>query len=502
VFIPLLFIAFEIGFFSTKSLMACDDWDLVEIESGGPVIEAVTPTHLDVEWRAAQFELASAQRPGLKSAWSKFLRLYRLLRKKDQLRAEGVLNRVLSDLEEMMASLKYSSVRHFLFSVYADLYSVEMIPLVGYASQFVLPPLNALPEIVSEIDPDTLDRFVEPLQADLVIDGSHRTLFLDFLVRSYTFTGNGVGQKSRNLILQILEDQNQRESAARLKAMLIESFGRLFEFVAKISPTVLPSSQLFDIFKFANKALMLVRDAELIAILNGEVSQKVIAPLMRAPPYLQLTTFSLFLGNVTLPTTLSLFIESIVDINGVFRLRFECWRENWTLDLLKLISAMLDTRSSAIRSAFFSSPAPNAVGCSPVYCFVREGTLRVQRKRAVPVPSFDRQTIDRYRFENPELPPRRPQIVSLFDFLLGLFARLWTLPIETAAILLSAMEKMAALGTRSVYDFCFTQGGPLFSVAFKLMQERDAQSPESRDLLESFVATMRLILDSHPLPET
>jgi hypothetical protein len=59
---------------------------------------------------------------------------------------------------------------------------------------------------------------------------------------------------------------------------------------------------------------------------------------------------------------------------------------------------------------------------------------------------------------------------------------------------------MAAVGTRSIYDFCFTQGGPLFSVVFQLLQERDGQSQEVRDLLRSFVATMRPILEWHLVP--
>jgi hypothetical protein len=294
-----------------------------------------------------------------------------------------------------MVNPAFLRVRHFLFSVYADLYRVEMIPLAGYASQFVLPALSALPEIVSEIDPKTLNPFVEHLYADLFIHASHRSPFLEFLVRSYTYTANAIGQKSRALILQILTDPGPRESAQRMKPMLIESFIKLFVFTGKISPTVHPTSQLLEIFKFANRALILIREPELIGSFTIEISKKVVAPLMQSPAYLQLMTFTLFLATVTLPATLSLFIESIVDSNGVFRANFDCWKENWTQDTLRLIRAMLDTRSSAIRSAFFSSTAPDAVACSPVYCFVRECAPRQGGRKTTPDPLFDIQTIDR-----------------------------------------------------------------------------------------------------------
>lgn len=194
-----------------------------------------------------------------KSAWAKVLRLYILLRTKDKFHAEGFINGLFSELAGMMVNPAFLRVRHFLFSVYADLYRVEMIPLAGYASQFVLPALSALPEIVSEIDPDRLNPFVEHLYADLFIDASHRSPFLEFLVRSYTYTANAIGQKSRALILQILTDPGPRESAQRMKPMLIESFIKLFVFTGKISPTVHPTSQLLEIFKFANRALMLRR---------------------------------------------------------------------------------------------------------------------------------------------------------------------------------------------------------------------------------------------------
>jgi hypothetical protein len=479
--------------------LTSEEWELVELDGGGPVIEPITLSHLHTEWRATKIELSSAHQPGPGSAWSKVLRLYLVLRTKGKLQAEGIINVLFSDLAEMMVDPTYSRVHHFLFSVYYDLYRVENIPLIGYAAQFVLPPLIALPEIVSKIDPDSLDPFVEQFSADLVIDSSHRSPFLDFLVRSYTYTANSVGQKCRTLILQILNDPGPRESALRLKGMLIESFIKLFVFIAKISPTVHSNSQLLEIFKFANRVLMFIREPELIEKFTTEISQKVIAMLRNFSDHLQLISFTLFLANVTMPATLSLFIESIVDINGVFRLKFERWRENWALDTLKLISAMLETRSSAIRSAFFFSTAPDSVNSSPVYCFVSDPIPRPGRKVVTEL-LFDRQTIDRYRIEISELPGRRPQIVSLLDFLLHMFEKLWALPMETAPVLLSTIVKVAALGTRSVYDFCFTQGGKLFSVAGRLMLERDGHSQDVRDLLASFVLTMKQIIEWHPMP--
>jgi hypothetical protein len=479
--------------------LTSEEWELVELDDGVPVVESVTLSHLNIEWRAAKVELASFQDPGPKSAWAKVLRLYLLLRAKNKLQAEGILNIFFSDLAEMMVDPGYSRVRHLLFSIYADLYRVEMIPLAGYASQFVLPPLTALPEILSQIDPETLDPFVEHFSADLFVDASHQSPFLDFLVQSYTYTANAVGQKSRALILQILNDPGPRESAPHLKVMLIDAFINLFILIANISPTVHEDSQLLEIFRFANHALMFIRERELIGKFTMAISQKVILPLLQAPTHFQLISFTIFLANVTMPTTLSLFIESIVDLNGVFRLRFECWKEVWPLDTLRLTSALLDTRSSAIRSAFFWSPVPDAVGCSPVYCFVRDAAPRPRKKAVKPL--FDKEMINRYRIAKPELPRRRPQVVSLFDFLLSMFRKLWTLQIEMMTVLLSTIVKMAALGTRSVYDFCFTQGGPLFSVAFQLMRERNTRGQDVRDIFASFIVTMKQIIELHPVPQ-
>ncbi|OHS97890.1 hypothetical protein TRFO_35826 [Tritrichomonas foetus] len=460
-----------------------------------PIIEGVSLSRLQKEWDAVKIDLQSPiyGYPLSNPIWCNLLTIYQKLLSQNKKEADEFQFHCLSEIRFMLKDQKYKKGQGSIFSFFIDFVSTLNCTFLDIDGEIIESILKSLNSAYKLLNPQLLLIFLDPYCADEIQDVHGDFPFLQFLIKAYP-NNDEISLIARKVILIILK--KKRYSAENLIPLLFDSFVDLFCFFSKISPTIYEKSAPFELFKFINTSLCYVNQGtpksfESIDNYCYNVSHELLDNLKNEPATIQFRTFLLFLTQLHHNPTISVFIHYMLKENGIFGKNIENWVKTWTLDSLKMISAMIDLRSTALQTAFFYSENLNRN--ASIFGFPdppSEFILKQERKNFSTIEDFSI-----YQQQNNELPMPLDHVKSLFEIILTLFSMFWTLPLETDELLMKIIKCIAGSKTDGGMTFCYTPGTGIYAQTQVLLEEmmNYNSDKERRALLGNFVLSMHRI---------
>lgn len=471
--------------------------EMGENEGDAPIIDGVSLNRLRIEWKAIKAELKDPHGPISSDLWSVLITLIKRLEFTNEVDVTIFLNESLIDIAETLGQTEYRTVKQWVLHLFTDLLLVRQRPLVCYETNSCARILRQLSSFFVDIDVKILDNFLEPFQADDIFDDGHQDYpFLTFLVQSVCGSQQEIAEKAKSMILEIMS--RRRFSMNHLIPILLKVIPEYMEFCSRISPTIFEGCLAIQLLTYFNETLSFINNKTIIDQFVQNFSENVMKPLAQASSQTQFKTFSVFVQVIDHYPTLSAIIETIVDKNGPFGKNILSWLRSWPTEGIQLLKNLLNRRCAAVVSAYFFDEHLDTG--KKMYGFPEIPTSRSKTgKKSLKLGSeCSIEVFQKFRIYNPELPGNTSHVVSVFPFLLDLVSSFWSLPEETSRVLFDVCERIAGIGNRNCYSFCFTPGSSLYFEVARLLTTFD-QGPEPlRNLLMSFIWTMSKILEFNP----
>lgn len=466
-----------------------DDFVFVDFdENQMVVVDDISIKRLKTEWKAVKVALKEPIMPLSPSLWKVFISVLKQMNESD---TKKFLADCMKDIVEMMNSDNLKLVRHFLFHLFIDIVMLNPRPFSMLPNEWIIPILSHLPFFISSADTELLDGFLEPFAADEICDSTTGTRpFLQFLVKALFSSDVSVSKLAKFFITEIIS--SKRPSSRYLLPLLLEVFIEYLLFCSDVSPTFFDGCVLSDLLRYCNNVLTFVTDRALLDVFHSRIRCEVCKTIAAAKPYVQFKTYQLFVMEMHHYSTMSIIIQDLVSPNGAFARNIQSWIHLWTRDTLKMLRSMLDLRCAAVNSAFFYDSDMDTHCKTYGFPMIPPGRNSANRKYFEL--ALDAEVFMSYRNVNQELPETVPHVISVFPLIADLFTKLWTLPVDTVDVLFDLIERIAGVGSKTCYSFCFTPGKGLCFETSKLLIDESHRDEKTYDLFMTFVITMNRIL--------
>ena len=483
--------------------MTSDFIFIEEVEGGDPIVDGITPTRLESEWKGVVIELKSPQIQITSKLWENLIEIYKSLQLQNPNKCIEMLQTFLQELSKMLYHVQYINQYGNITSLYYDLLKLYSMPLINLNKDYLLPFFKKLPELSILCPEDTihfLDLSLEPYCCDDIIDDNDNSLpFIDFLIDGFT-SFSPISEKIRALIEKMIND-GQRDSFSYFLPKFVEKCIDVIQQIMSISPTIFIDNTIKNLLTWMTNIIYQTKSKGAITDFNSLFAEKVMKLFdTESDNIIFYSCFALF-TSLNSYQCMYIFISKILEENSFFISKVHNeWVFTYPQELLELINVMISLRCSAIMNAFFF--VPNMDKTYHLYGFP---SIPVQYAPGndKSINYDDMPSPESYRLFsnfNQELPTLSPHRVSLLDYIVNMFESFWKLSVKDEELLTEIIEKLVGSSTPHAYYFCFTQGKFIYAQVAKNLPNLDKCEPEKREVFCRFVRMMNILIAKYPQP--